>query len=394
MQYPDQFKDNQRFSKGAILLFSLLIIFITASGSNALLTSPIHPIALILGILLPAYLFLLFALVRRHSLFAELLLLLQKGWQKVEKPLRKSLSNSSEKINEPDPKQLLYLSKVIMHGAWILIFATLLVTLFFQFTLKQYSFNLFSTLFPDRSDFYFLIIQLLNFLPDLIAGELISPAIVEHSLNLPPTAIENAAWARWILIMIALYGLIPRIILFLLAQRSYKKYLKDQQKNEHRSLLSGEGKVIDAAKARPQSLRPPKSIRYGEGEKRIALDYVGEVPHSKESDKIVEIINSRADFQQLLSQLQSSPLAYLIIYIDTQLTPDRSLLRRIYTLMNLALSTEIILVTHQNPSREEEWQHKLTPNLYKDERILLYPAPQKVKNRGDQPPRSNSDPLS
>lgn len=395
MQYPDQIQDNQRpLSKGAVLLFSLSIIFITASSSNALLTSPIHPIALVLGILLPAYLFLLFALVRRHSLFAELLLLLQKGWQKIEKPLRKSFSNSSQKIKEPDPQQFLYLTKVIMHGAWILIFATLLITLFFQFTLKQYSFNLFSTLFPDRSDFYFLIIQLLNFLPDLIAGELISPAIVEHSLNLPPTAIENAAWARWILIMIALYGLIPRIILFLLAQRSYKKYLKDQQKNEHRSLQSGEGKVIDAAKARPQSIRPPKSIRHGEGEKRIALDYVGEVPHSKENDKIVEIINSRADFQQLLSHLQSSPLAYLVIYIDTQLTPDRSLLRRIYTLMNLALSAEIILVTHQNPSREEEWQHKLTPNLYKDERILLYPAPKKVKNRGDQPPRSNNDPLS
>lgn len=387
MQHQDHFKSDQLLSKGAILLFSLLVIFITASGSNALLTSPIHPIALVLGILLPSYLFLLFALVRRHSLFTDLLLLLQKGWTKIEKPLRKGLSSSpkeqgkwqgelQEKFKEPDPKQLIYLTKVVMHGAWILVFATLLVTLFFQFTLKQYSFNLFSTLFPDRSDLYFLIIQFFNFLPDLISGELISQEIVEHSLNFPPTAIENAAWARWILVMIALYGLIPRIFFFLFAQRRYRNYLKAEQKVQENRLHLGKEQVIDPAKSAPKSVRSPKLIRHGEGRKVIALDYAGPLPQAgREPDDNVEIINSRADFQKLSTLLETKPLAHLTIYIDTQLTPDRSLLRRIYTVMNLALSADIILVTHQNSQREEEWQKKLQANLFQGESILLFPYP-------------------
>ena len=64
-------------SKGIISFFALIILILTISGSSALLASPIHPIGLVLGILIPSYLFLIFALLKKHSIATTLLLYVQ-----------------------------------------------------------------------------------------------------------------------------------------------------------------------------------------------------------------------------------------------------------------------------------------------------------------------------
>lgn len=350
-------------SRGIITLFSIILALLTISASGSLLSSPIHPIALVLSILIPAYLFLIFALIRKHSLFADLLIFLQKQAIKLQSLTQKITSKNEDPAFKADPILLLRLTKVIMHYAWSIIFAALIIGLFFQFTLKQYHFNLFSTLFPDESGFYFTIIQVMNWFPALLMGELISPELIESSLNKTLTDGENAVWARWIIIMILIYGLLPRLILLFFARRRYQKH-----KNEHPeadSIIQGIEKLIDPAKAQPKHERLPKLITNGEGSRALALDYAGALTSE------ITIINDRNSFNQLQEQLTQKPLHSLKIYIDSSLTPDRSLLRRIYILMNLSISNEIILIDNSPHSRVKEWQEKINPNLLENETISV-----------------------
>lgn len=350
-------------SKGIITLFTIILALLTMSASGSLLSSPIHPIALVLSILIPAYLFLIFALIRKHSLFADLLIFLQKQAVKLQNLTQKITSKNEAPAFKADPTLLLRLTKVIMHYAWSIIFAALTIGLFFQFTLKQYHFNLFSTLFPDESGFYFTIIQVMNWLPALLMGELISPELIESSLNKTLTDSENATWARWIIIMILIYGLLPRLILLFFARRCYRQYKNDHPEAD--SIIQGIEKLIDPAKAQPKHERLPKLITNGEGSRAVALDYAGALTSE------ITIINDRNSFNQLQEQLTQKPLHSLTIYIDSSLTPDRSLLRRIYILMNQSVSNEIILIDNSPHSRVKEWQEKISPNLLENETISV-----------------------
>ena len=352
------------FSKGVFGFCGILLFLITIISSTSLLSSPIHPIALVLGILVPAYFFLLFALIRKHSLFTTLLLVFQK-WINRFQEKQLSLKNDPQKphLNIAfDPKLLLLLSKVIMHSAWMIIFTAVTLSLFFQFTLQQYDFNLSSTLFPEDSRIYQHIIQTLNAIPDLIFGELISPEVIDNSLlsNISNNKkSDNSAWAAWVIIMIICYGLLPRIILALWAYRHYKLYQK--------ALLIAEipkAQIIDPAAKHPIQERAPKTITKGDGNHQVALDFAHELPEN------ILIINDRNAFNHYKEQLTKNPLHELTLYIDGNLTPDRSLLRRIYTLMNLSINNTIILV-ESSQSRTDEWQRKLAPNLYPNESIRL-----------------------
>lgn len=351
-----------QLSKGLISLFSLILFLITVSGSGALLSTPTHPIGLVFGILLPAYLFLLFALIRQHSLFSTLLIFLRKQLSKLQKQTEKNHILYSS--FEADPKALGLLAKVIMHGAWSIIFIGLILGLFIQFTLKQYHFNLYSTLFPYSSSLYLTIINLFNFLPNLLFGELISANLIQSTLKGAPSVSDNAIWARWILLMITIYGLLPRLCFLTFAYLKYQRYQKRCQHNYH---PQNHTNIIDPAKTRPISERAPKTIQQGDEELAIALDFSLALP------KNIEVINDRTSFNTLQKQLKNSPLEKLTLYIDASLTPDRSLLRRIYTLLNCAMNNVIILVETDQHQRIQEWERKLTPNLFENEIIMIKP---------------------
>ncbi|MHC5226143.1 DUF2868 domain-containing protein [Ignatzschineria sp. LJL83] len=360
------------FSKGVFGFCGILLFLVTIISSTSLLSSPIHPIALVLGILVPAYFFLLFALIRKHSLFTTLLLFFQKWIHRFQEKQDSLKKAQNLKLNTTfDPQLLLLLSKVIMHSAWIIVFTAITLSLFFQFTLQQYHFNLTSTLFPEDSRVYQHIIQVLNAIPDLIFGELISPKIIDNSLksniadnNISTNEVSNdKAWAIWVIVMIICYGLLPRIILALWAFRNYKRY--------QTTLLTAEtpkAQIIDPAAKRPIQERAPKTITKGNGSNQVALDFAHELPEN------ILIINDRNAFNHFKDQLTKHPLHDLILYIDGNLTPDRSLLRRIYTLMNLSINNTIILV-ESSQSRTDEWQRKLAPNLYPNESIILQKSP-------------------
>lgn len=349
-------------SKGIISFSALLLFILTILSGSALLSSPIHPIGLILGILIPAYLFLIFAIIRRHSLFSGMLFFLQKQLSRFQNQNNQAES-SQNRIPTfiPDPRALQLLTKLVMHSAWLIIFVGLLVSLFFQFTLKQYQFNLYSTLFPYDSGLYQQIIHLFNYLPNFIFGELISDRLIISSLKGAPGLLENAQWARWILLMIALYGLFPRILLMLWALRNYRHYqalcMQQMPRNNQDST------IIDEAKEQPKSERPPKLIITGEGSMAIALDFAYHLPQE------ITIINDRNSFTNLKEKLSKQPLEALTIYIDASLTPDRSLLRRLYTLLNLSMTNTIILVESEAHLRTDEWQQKIMPNLFKHEQL-------------------------
>lgn len=347
-------------SKGIINLCALLLLIITISGSSTLLTSPIHPIGLLLGILISAYLFLIFSLIRRHSIFSTVLFFLQKQFTKIQSQASKISPSTTTSALDTDPKKLLLLTKIIMHCAWSIIFVGLLIGLFFQFTLQQYQFNLYSTLFPYESGVYLQIIDIINYLPSIIFGELISEQLIINSLQGLSSPADNAIWARWILLMLTLYGLLPRIILSLFAYYHYRQY---QRSTLQQPPAKTDSTILDPAIKQPISDRMPKTITAGFGERHIALDFAYPL------NQKITIINDRAAFTAIKDQLTNAPLDRLTLYIDSSLTPDRSLLRRIYSLLNLSRHNTLILVTSEGHSRLNEWQQKIEPNLEPDEQI-------------------------
>lgn len=352
-------------SKGIISICVLLLLIITITSSSALLSSPIHPIGLLLGILIPAYLFLLFALIRQHSLFSTLLFFLQKQFSKLQSQAAKNFTKNPQPPLQVTPKELALLTKIIMHSAWIVIFVGLLIGLFFQFTLKQYQFNLYSTLFPYESGIYLQIIKAINYLPSFIFGELISETLIANSLQGDPSPAENAIWAKWILLMIFIYGLFPRVILSFSAYYQYQRYQKKSAQQP--TTISTDAIIIDPAISRPVSARSPKTITSGSGEMHVALDFA--YPLNTQ----ITIINHRTEFTDLKNRLHEAPLDRLTLYIDSSLTPDRSLLRRIYSLLNCAINNTIVLVEADTHSRYPEWQQKIAPNLEAHEQIETAP---------------------
>src|SRR5699024_5811610 len=210
---------------------------------------------------------------------------------------------------------------------------------------------------------YQQILQTINFLPNLIFGELTSSQLIVNSLKGTTSALENAIWARWILITLIIYGLLPRLLLVFISYRQYRHY--QQQCLTQEKITSAT--VIDAAKIKPKSERPTKTISQGSGTMNIALDF------SQPLSETITIINDRHAFTRLHHKIMDVPLAELTLYIDAALTPDRSLLRRLYTLLNLSVKSTIILVESDTHLRTEEWQQKIIPNLLDQEQIIVQP---------------------
>lgn len=360
----------------ALSLWALLLFLLTILGSGSLLHSPIQPLYLISGVIAPSLFFLLFTLLRAKSLFGSFFI-----WISERLPERfKPRGLDAESLT---PKQISKFIKLIAHLSWATIFLGISVGFLIHFAIRQYDFILSSTLFPNNPHFYQTLISGFDLVPKFLGITPITPELIHNTLAQNLHEIENAKWARWILLIVIFYGFIPRALLMIMTAISLKFLMKNRpQASPYR--VRKVFTALDKAKTKPVIERSKKRISSGSGQYLVALDFAHEITIPN-----TVVLNHREEIQAFTAKLTATPAEQITLLIDAALTPDRGLLRRIIRLLNATIHGHVALIGG-NETRRKEWSEKLLPLLRHNETIAEYksldtlPKTQNAKEKTDE----------
>lgn len=363
--FPSQLGITSEQFRLLLIGWLLLIALMTAFGAGTLLNDPIHPLYLLLSSTFLPLLLLLFMLLGGTSLLGSLLLTLTQNIGHTP------LQHTPYKIGSKRP--LLTVANLVGHLSWLVIFTILLGTLFIKFSLQHYQFYLSSTLFAQGAELYPLLFSLIDTLPKLLHLPTITPELLEKTLNNSPNLLlndaERAEWARWLLSSITLYGWLPRSIMVL-----YSLYQLKRLQREYTPKIHMESRIISDAQ-RPSVMRQKgKSIKNGAQQYYVALDFLPERFPLHQFP--LQYLNDRQSFKSFQLQIARRPAAILHLFIDRTQTPDRSLLRRLATLMDHAERCYIAVTLPRNesstPERDQQWRDLITPLLQRGEHLTFY----------------------
>ena len=242
-------------------------------------------------------------------------------------------------------------------------------------TVRQYQFNWQSTLLTDQH--FAQIIHALAWLPAQLGIPTPSPSIIAAARNHYHS--EHAAqWGILLLASILCYGIIPRLIAWLICWQHSRRYhptLNLAQPYYQNIIQQWQRQIIDDA----SDYQPDRPII---APTKIPLNYTGahwaillEAPDAPDNwyshilgqdwtnkGSIVE----RAQLADLITELTAQPVQ-LLIGIRAQQTPDRGIVRQISKLAQATQHNIIIQLLPSNPSsqtpaeqeRRNQWQQVL-----------------------------------
>ena len=224
-------------------------------------------------------------------------------------------------------------------------------------TVRQYQFNWQSTLLTDQH--FAQIIHALAWLPAQLGIPTPSPSIIAAARNHYHS--EHAAqWGILLLASILCYGIIPRLIAWLICwqhSRRYRPTLNLAQPYYQNIIQQWQRQIIDDASDyqpdRP-AIAPAKIPLNSTGEHWAILLEAPNAPDNWHSHILGQdwankgSINERAELARLINELAAQPVQ-LLIGIRAQQTPDRGIIRQIAQLAQAAQHNIIIQLLPSNP---------------------------------------------
>ena len=224
-------------------------------------------------------------------------------------------------------------------------------------TVRQYQFNWQSTLLTDQH--FAHIIHALAWLPAQLGIPTPSPSIIAAARNHYHS--EHAAqWGILLLASILCYGIIPRLIAWLICwqhSRRYRPTLNLAQPYYQNIIQQWQWQIIDDASDyqpdRP-AIAPAKIPLNSTGEHWAILLEAPDAPDNWHSHILGQdwankgSINERAELARLINELATQPVQ-LLIGIRAQQTPDRGIIRQIAQLAQAAQHNIIIQLLPSNP---------------------------------------------
>ena len=224
-------------------------------------------------------------------------------------------------------------------------------------TVRQYQFNWQSTLLTDQH--FAQIIRALAWLPTRLGFATPSPSIIAAARNHYHS--EHAAqWGILLLASILCYGIIPRLIAWLICwqhSRRYRPTLNLAQPYYQNIIQQWQRQIIDDASDyqpdRP-AIAPAKIPLNSAGEHWAILLEAPNAPDNWHSHILGQdwtnkgSINERAELARLINELAAQPVQ-LLIGIRAQQTPDRGIIRQIAQLAQAAQHNIIIQLLPSNP---------------------------------------------
>ncbi|MDF9618271.1 DUF2868 domain-containing protein [Pseudomonas entomophila] len=269
-----------------------------------------------------------------------------------------------------------WLLGLLVHGLWVLAMVAALGMLLTLLATRRYGFVWETTLLAAEP--FISLTQALGALPSLLGFGVPDEAMIRASgATLPSLDLARQAWASWLLGVVLVYGLLPRLTLAALCLWRWR------QGRERLSLdlnLPGYAQLRDALMPRSeridvQDAAPDTLPRFEAGQLEsgssgallVGLELDDQRPWPPTLPKAVTdagVLDSRESRNKLLEQLNRFPPARLAIACDPRRSPDRGSLALLAELARNAGATRIWLLQAQpgqalDAARLGDWHEAL-----------------------------------
>jgi hypothetical protein len=264
----------------------------------------------------------------------------------------------------------------LIHSLWLLALVSALVLLLLLMATRRYGFVWETTILG--SDTFVSLTQALGSLPGWLGFSVPSEAMIRASGDSALLiATGRQAWAAWLVGVLLVYGIAPRLILALLCMWRWRRgkdglsldlTLPGYSQLRERLMPSSERLgVSDAAPAQLHQVQPNAGALNSDGALLVAIELDDEQPWPPQLPESVVnagILDSRESRLKLLDQLTRFPPARLLIACDPRRSPDRGSLALIAELARCAGSTRIWLLPappgqHLDAERVGDWHTAL-----------------------------------
>ena len=262
----------------------------------------------------------------------------------------------------------------LSHGLWLLAMLACLSTLMVLLSVRSYAFQWETTLLSP--DTYVAVVQGLGRLPGLLGFPVPDPQTIRASDGvqaLPPGA--YAVWSGWLLGVVVVYGLIPRLIALMVSgimvrhraarvqlDASLPGIAELHDRLMPQRVLTG----IDSPEPDAQTSQVPAPLNHlGTG----AVAMVGvELPSDltwpprplHEGTVDLGVIDTREQRRHVLEALRRSPASRLLAACDARQTPDRGTLALLAELASLADTFHVLLLPEgETATRRRQWREQL-----------------------------------
>lgn len=249
-----------------------------------------------------------------------------------------------------------WLLGTLVHGLWLLALLAALVLLLMLLSTRRYGFVWETTLL--QPDTFVGLTQVLGALPSLFGFSTPDAAMIRASGDsLPALDLSRQAWAGWLLGVLVVYGILPRLLLAALCLWRWRQGrtrlsldLKLPGYSALREALMPSSErlgVNDAAPGQlPQIERSQDDVQH-EGALLVGLELDDQrswPPALPASVKNAGVLDSRESRRRLLDQLSHFPPARLAVACDPRRSPDRGSLALLAELARSAAATRIWLM--------------------------------------------------
>lgn len=245
---------------------------------------------------------------------------------------------------------------VLVNSLWLLALLSAMVILLTLLATRRYGFVWETTIL--RADTFVAVTQTLGALPALLGFNVPTVEMIRASGD-AALNIESArqAWAAWLVGVLLVYGILPRLILALLCLWRWKRgraalsldlNLPGYSQLRERLMPSSERLgVNDAAPEQLHNVTGGVSELESDGALLVAIELDDQRPWPPKlpaSVKDAGILDSRESRNKLLDQLTRFPPARLAIACDPRRSPDRGSLALIAELARSATATRVWLL--------------------------------------------------
>lgn len=259
----------------------------------------------------------------------------------------------------------------VLHAWWLVTLCTALLTLIALLATRRYGFVWESTIVA--SDSFVMLVSSLGSPAAWLGFAVPDSELIQRS-GLHALEDENARhiWASWLLGMLLMYGIVPRLLCSLLCEWRWRYAVKRLRLNADDSVWqmfqqrvqpsSERLGIIDAA---PDTLPISTAGAQLAGHRAVLLgieldDSIDWPPQLPEQVVDAGIIDTREQRRSILEQLSANPPARLLIACNPQRSADRGTLHLIAELSRTAAHTQIwLLPTEAADQRLNNWQEQL-----------------------------------
>lgn len=262
----------------------------------------------------------------------------------------------------------------LTNGIWLLASIVALASLLLLLATQRYGFIWQTTILS--ADSFVTVVQVLGALPHVLGFPIPSEELVRQSGDMAVmTDTARQTWATWLVGVLVVYGILPRLVLFILCsgfwRYGYKRLSLDLTLPSYsllKSRLLPDTEIIGVTDAVPSHWSEPTATtatwsEHGAVIVGIELEPNYPWPPATLSEHIVNagLIETREQRKQILDQLTINPVAKLLIVCDPRRSVDRGTLALITELAHCAAETRVCLLEEPDTDvqRLTDWQQTL-----------------------------------